>query len=447
VSLKDQCCRHDAGGFYTLDLGLERPARLFLSEKLFAQTEEGLFSQLNVAAGYPGVIDLVLTPDAHIGNIVPVGCVLATDGTLLMQSVGYDIGCGILCFKSDVDLSKGQNEKLRKKFSHEVMRRIGMGVGQRGTVSVKRKEFEEIIRTGAVALGYERSRSERDFLPVDDGWDAPHRAIDKGIGQLCSLGGGNHFAELQHDQNGKLWVMVHTGSRGFGYQLASHYMGLARDEIRKRGMHKGIEATYFLPDSPHWWGYKNAVSAGANFAIANRLLLWEQIGTAFRRVFGQEPELVYEISHNLAQPEKTPDGIDAWVHRKGATRAFPAGHAELVGTPWEKRGHPVLIPGSMGDNSYVLRPRPGTQSSLWSVNHGCGRRMSRQEARQRLSQSGVNRQMKERGVLVNGGGDVPIDESPDVYKPAKDVLDAILQADLAEVETTLTPLASLKGVD
>jgi tRNA-splicing ligase RtcB len=111
--------------------------------------------------------------------------------------------------------------------------------------------------------------------------------------------------------------MVHTGSRGFGYQLAQHYQQKAREEQQKRGTKAHLEATYFLPDSPHWAGYKNAVAAGGNFAIANRLLIWEQVGTAFRRVFGQEPELVYEISHNLAQQEALPDGRPAWIHRKG----------------------------------------------------------------------------------------------------------------------------------
>ncbi len=442
MTLKDACRRHDSGGYYELDLGLEKAARLFLSPTLFDSLEEGVLTQARFAAAYPGVRDLVLTPDAHVGNGVPVGCVIATDGALLMQPVGTDIGCGILCFRSDVPREKGLDEKLRRKFSEEVMKRIGLGVGQQGTVSVSHKGFQEIVRTGAVALGYERTQSERDFLPVDDGWEPPRRAVDRGIGQLCSLGGGNHFCELQHDQNGNLWVMVHTGSRGFGFQLAHHYRTLAHASMRQREGAKGVEATYFLPDDPHWDDYRNAIAAGANFAIANRLLLWEQIGTAFRRVFGKEPELVYEISHNLAQCED-----DLWVHRKGATRAYPAAHPALAGTIWEHTGHPVLIPGSMGDNSYILRPRPGAANALWSVNHGCGRRLSRSDARSRLTQGVVNKQMKRLNVLVNAGGDVPIDESPDVYKPAKEVIDAVVAADLAVVETTLWPIASIKGTD
>jgi tRNA-splicing ligase RtcB len=171
------------------------------------------------------------------------------------------------------------------------------------------------------------------------------------------------------------------------------------------------------------------------------------VGTAFRREFGEEPELVYELSHNLAQKEVLPDGREAWVHRKGATRAFPAGHPMLKGTKWETTGHPVLIPGSMGDHSYILTPLPGAAKSLYSVNHGCGRRMSRGEAKRSLTQSGVNKQLKGLNVLVNGGGDVPVDESPNVYKPAAEVIAAVVEAGLAEVAHTLTPIASIKGND
>src|SRR5205085_10660346 len=126
----------------------------------------------------------------------------------------------------------------------------------------------------------------------------------------------------------------------------------------------GAEAVYYEPDSPLYAGYKNAVAAGGNFAIVNRLLIWQEVGTAFRRVFGQEPELVYEISHNLTQQEVMPDGQPAWIHRKGATRAFPAGHPLLEGTKWEATGHPILIPGSMGDKSYIVMPKAGAAKSL-----------------------------------------------------------------------------------
>ena len=262
----------------------------------------------------------------------------------------------------------------------------------------------------------------------------------------------NHFIELQYDQNGKLVVMIHTGSRGFGHGLASHFIEIGRKRLRadKRlpGQPKiSAEAVYFEPDDKNWKGYRNAVAAGANFAIANRLIIMEEVSRAFRKVFKHEPELLYEISHNLAQLEPQPDGSQAWVHRKGATRAFPPGHPMLAGTRWEETGHPILIPGSMGDTSYILYALPGAERSLFSVNHGCGRRLSRKAAKDQFSQSGVNRQMRELNVMVNAGGDVPIDESPGCYKDSSLVIDAVVSAGLARVAYELTPIASLKGKD
>ncbi|HEX5324208.1 MAG TPA: RtcB family protein [Capsulimonadaceae bacterium] len=448
MSWKYHCEKTDEG-YYLLTKGVGVPVRIFMTEKLFAECEEAVFSQIAAATRFPGVTDVVITPDAHSGYVVPVGCVMATSGTLCQAPVGFDIGCGMMAFRSDVRMEKGLDDRLRKKFSEEVMARIGLGVGQGGKHSFDEKEFQEIIRTGANALGYEREATERDFIPVDDTWDPPKEAIRRGIGQLGSLGGGNHFAELQHDQNGKLWVMVHTGSRGFGHALATYFIQRGKEYLRERGVSVkgGAEAIYFEPGTPLYSGYKNAVAAGGNFAIANRLLLWEGVGTAFRRVFGQEPELVYEISHNLAQEEEIPGAGKAWIHRKGATRAFPAGHPELVGTRWEKTGHPILIPGSMGDTSYILYAAGGAAKSLYSVNHGCGRRLSRSACKQQFRQSGVNKQMKQLNVMVNAGANVPIDESPGAYKPARDVIDAVVSAGLATVAYELTPIASIKGND
>jgi len=452
MSLKKECKRIKGEGYYLLTQGVKVPVKIFMNPALFEECEEGVFQQAKAATEFPGVTDVVLTPDAHSGYVVPVGCVMATDGTLCQAPVGYDIGCGMAALVSDVPVEKGLDDRLRLKFSQEVMSRVGMGVGQGSKYAVDEPRFNEIVRGGATALGYSRNNSERDYIPVDDDWDIPHNPLTRGIGQLGSLGGGNHFIELQHDQNGKLVVMIHTGSRGFGHGLASHFIDIGRDRLRKEKRLPGerkisAEAVYFEPDDRNWKGYKNAVAAGANFAIANRLLIMEEVSRAFRRVFGQEPELLYEISHNLAQLEPKPGGGEAWVHRKGATRAFPAGHPMLQGTKWEETGHPILIPGSMGDTSYILYALPGAKKSLFSVNHGCGRRLSRRAAKDQFSQSGVNRQMKELNVMVNAGGNVPIDESPGCYKCARDVIDSVVAAGLARVAYELTPIASLKGVD
>jgi tRNA-splicing ligase RtcB len=373
-------------------------------------------------------------------------------GNFALDAGVFVHNCGMAVLTSEVPKEKGLDERLRLKFSQEVMERVGMGKGVGSKYAVDEKRFNEIVRRGANALGYTRDNSERDYIPVDDDWEIPHHPLTRGIGQIGSLGGGNHFIELQHDQNGKLVVMIHTGSRGFGHGLASHFIDIGRRRLmgRKReagGKKISAEAVYFEPDDKNWKGYKNAVAAGANFAIANRLIIMQEVSRAFRRVFGKEPELLYEISHNLAQLEPQPDGTRRWVHRKGATRALPPGHPLLRGSRWEETGHPILIPGSMGDTSYILYALPGAEKSLFSVNHGCGRRLSRKAAKDQFSQSGVNRQMKELNVLVNAGGNVPIDESPGCYKDAGLVIDSVVSAGLARVAYELTPIASLKGVD
>jgi tRNA-splicing ligase RtcB len=434
----------DPGGFYRYRTK-DGEARLFFTETLWDEVEESLGAQVQNALRFPGVLDVAVTPDAHTGYGVPVGCVMATSGTLAMGPVGYDIGCGMAALRSDVPRQEATPERV-KAFSLEVMRRVGLGVGSRGP-SVSKERFQEVLRGGALALGVRRGTAERDRIPVDDSWDVPRSSRAwRGQEQLGSLGGGNHFIELQHDGE-RLWVMFHTGSRGFGHGLASYYFEVAKEEL---GLSRGqMDLGYFVPGSRHYEEYRNAVAAGGNYAIANRLIIGRVVGEAFARVFGSEPELLYEISHNLVQEESHPDlfGRPVFVHRKGATRALPAGHPLLAGTPWARTGHPVLIPGSMGDTSYVLRPLPGASRSLYSVNHGCGRRKSRSAARREISQQAADRRMRDLGVLVNAGGRVPIDESPDCYKPAEEVIRAVTEGGLASVETRLRPIASIKGND
>ena len=443
MSWKD-AARRDPAGFYRwrTDRG---EVRIFMTEALFGEAEESLGPQIANARRFPGVLDVAITPDAHHGYGVPVGCVMATRGTLAMGPVGYDIGCGIAALRSTASRELADPERVAA-FSRRVMQRVGLGAGSRGE-SVSSQRFQEVIRGGAEAVGTRRGTAERDRIPVDDDWDVPRRSrAGRGQNQLGSLGGGNHFIELQHDGR-HLWVMFHTGSRGFGHGLAEHYFELAKQEL---GLTRGqMDLGYFLPDSPHWREYKNAVAAGGNFAIVNRLMIGKAVAAAFAETFGVEPELVYEISHNLVQEERHQDLFDApvWIHRKGATRALPAGHPMLAGTRWVATGHPVLIPGSMGDASYVLRPLPTAARALYSVNHGCGRRKSRSAARREISQAEANRRMRDLGVLVNAGGSVPVDESPACYKPAAEVIRAVTEAGLAEVEVELKPIASIKGND
>jgi tRNA-splicing ligase RtcB (3'-phosphate/5'-hydroxy nucleic acid ligase) len=242
-----------------------------------------------------------------------------------------------------------------------------------------------------------------------------------------------------------LFVQAHTGSRGFGHGLATNHFEMAKAE--KPETITDIDLGYFTPDSRHYRDYLNAVAAGGNYAIINRLIIFEQVAEAFRQTFGAELELIYEISHNLVQREWHPEYKEVWVHRKGATRAFPAGHPGLKGTFWEETGHPVLIPGSNKDWSYILRPAAGAVNSGFSVNHGAGRRLSRGEATRSLNQRQIDDEYREAGILVNTNGRVPLDEAAPAYKSSEEVIEAVVGAGLATIEYKLWPLASLKGMD
>lgn len=364
--------------------------------------------------------------------------------------------CGMVSAKSDVPTDAATPEK-RLEFNRAVMRRVNMGAGGKSVKlgDISESEFNNLVRGGAeyyvekYGATFDRSRAERHRMPVDDDWQIPWGGKgrpERGLNQIGSLGGGNHFIELQKsEETGTLFVQAHTGSRGFGHGLATNYFEMARAE--KPDAITDIDLGYFTPDSVHYRDYLNAVAAGGNYAIINRLIIFEQVAEAFRETFGAELELIYEISHNLVQKEWHPSYGDVWVHRKGATRAFPAGHPGLKGTFWEETGHPVLIPGSNKDWSYILRPRERAVNSGFSVNHGAGRRLSRGEAARNLNQRQIDDEYREAGILVNTDGRVPIDEAASCYKSSAEVVEAVVGAGLATIEYTLWPLASLKGAD
>ncbi|HEV2705728.1 MAG TPA: RtcB family protein [Pyrinomonadaceae bacterium] len=377
-------------------------------------------------------------------------------GNFALEAGVFVHNCGMMSARSGVEWERATPEK-RLAFNRAVMERVDMGAGGKSVRlgELSKQEFNNLVRGGAeyyvekYGATFDRSSAERHRIPVEDGWQIPWGGKGKperGLNQLGSLGGGNHFIELQRsEQTGTLFVQVHTGSRGFGHGLATNYFELAREE--RPAEIRDIDLGYFTPDSRHYRDYLNAVAAGGNYAILNRLVIFEQVSEAFRQVFGEELELVYEISHNLVQKEWHPEFGEVWVHRKGATRAFPAGHPALKGTQWEDKGHPVLIPGSNKDWSYILRPLEGAVRSGYSVNHGAGRKLSRGEATRTLSQRAIDDEYAAAGIVVNTNGRVPLDEAAPAYKSAQEVVEAVVTAGLAAIEHQLWPLASLKGAD
>ncbi len=423
-------------------------AHLFLSDRLLfgadggSGVEEAVFDQVVNATTFPGATRVVLTPDCHVGYGVPIGTAIETEGTLLPTAAGYDIGCGMVQLATTLTREDVADPEKRRRWINEVINRIGIGVGIGGGSASKKisaKLVPEVLRHGAKALGRSNDVAERASLPVDDDCvDVPERAWSK-RSQLGSLGGGNHFCEMQVDQDDKVWVMLHTGSRGFGWNIAKQFFVQGAELLalaRNREDH-----VWFDADSTIGHDYWNLHNMAANFAIANRLLIADAVGEALELVFGGEAHVYYEISHNLIQREN-----GKFIARKGATRAFPSDHPALKGTSWEHTGHPILIPGSMETGSAILFADQGASESLYSVNHGAGRQLSRTQAKRALNQKDTDLRMARLGVLLNTRN-TPLDESGPCYKNLDDVLESVELAGLARVHKRLTPVACIKGND
>lgn len=441
-------------------------AHAFLSEALYQASEEAVWQQIASGASYEGVIGAYLMPDTHVGYGVPVGSVIVTEGTIVQGGSGYDISCGVLYMKADLGARAVKGAHDRDRWVREVERRIATGKGShRPDLMPKfsRGQADEILRFGAKALGVGADLCERQYIPVPDGVDLTRipRAHAAVVPQLGSVGGGNHFVEMQVDRDsGEVYVMVHCGSRGYGWQTANHFF---YEGAKARGLpSKRREDSWLRADEPlgkEYWAHHNSA---ANFAIANRHIIVEGVRAATQAVFGADVEVYYEISHNLVQEETLvlPDGTSkkGFVHRKGATRAFPAGHPDLVGTRWEATGHPCLVPGSMYEGAAILFPLPDAHKSACSVNHGAGRLLARGDARRKLEhkQQRIDDEMATvkrtfAGVPIEGIArnhkHVPLDECAHVYKDLDEVL-AVLEAEgIARVAHRLYPVANIKGAD
>jgi len=441
-------------------------AHAFLSEPLFHASEDGVWDQIEAGASYEGVIGAYLMPDTHVGYGVPVGSVIVTDDTIIQGGSGYDISCGVLYMTANLSAGAVRSKYERERWVKEVEKRIATGKGHHRPELMPvfdNDQANDILHFGAKALGVDASKCERQFIPVADGIDVTK--IDKAYGsvtrQLGSVGGGNHFVEMQCDERtGRVYIMVHCGSRGYGWQTANHFF---YEGARLRGLPSNRrEDSWLRADEPlgkEYWAHHNSA---ANFAIANRHIIVSGIREATREVFQADVDVFYEISHNLVQEETLllPDGTKkrGFVHRKGATRAFPAGHPDLKGTIWEETGHPCLIPGSMYDGAAILFGSKNAPLSACSVNHGSGRLLARGKAKRQLEhkQQRIDEEMATvkrtfAGVSIEGiisnHKHIPLDECAHVYKDLNEVLAVLEALDIAKVSRRLYPIANIKGAD
>ncbi len=311
----------------------------FLSESLWKQTDEGLWGQAVDSASYDGVTGVYLMPDVHLGYGIPVGGVVVTDGTIIQSGSGYDISCGVVYLNTGLTAADVRSWDIRKQWVDEVEKRVATGVGSHRphlAKVIKSGQIEDVLRYGAKAIGVSADVCERQYIPIPDSVNlkAIEKAHSKCVHQLGSVGGGNHFIEMQVDgHDGSVWVMVHCGSRGYGWQTANHFF---YEGAVLRGLPKNRrERSHLYADEQlgkEYWAYHNSA---ANFAVANRHTIVEGVQEALREVFGQEGRVYYEISHNLVQEEtlRLPDGR-TWMKFLLSSKKKASPRLNIVCTRW-----------------------------------------------------------------------------------------------------------------
>ncbi|WDZ83208.1 RtcB family protein [Micromonospora cathayae] len=436
--------------------------------------EDRSLDQVANVATLPGIVDAAYAmPDIHWGYGFPIGGVAATDtaagGVVSPGGVGFDISCGVRLLAADLD--RAEFPRLCGALMDGLDAAIPRGMG-RGAVwqLADRAELDAVLRGGsryAVERGHgvvrDLDRCE-DGGAVDDAdpTQVSERAVQRGRGQVGSLGSGNHFLEVQavsevYDEPvatafglraGQVCLMVHSGSRGLGHQICTDHVRAMEHAMPRYGITVPDRQLACAPvDSAPGRAYLGAMAAAANYARANRQLLAEAARRVFTRVAGCRLDLVYDVSHNLAKIEDHPlDGVDRrlCVHRKGATRAFPPGHPDL---PDDLRpvGQPVLIPGSMGTASYVLTGVPGAPAFA-STCHGAGRTRSRRQATTTVRGQDLRRDLAARGIAVRGASWRGLaEEMPGAYKDVAAVVDVAEAAGLGRRVARLVPLGVVKG--
>ena len=433
----------------------------------------------NVAC-LPGIVGNSLAmPDIHYGYGFCIGGVAAMDGREGVVSpggVGYDINCGVRLLRTD--LTREEVQPRIKDLVHQLFRDIPSGVGSKGRIRVDEKELKRVMEKGAgwaVKNGYgwpedlEHTES-RGALEGADPEMPSARAIQRGQPQLGTLGAGNHFLEVQvvdhiYDERvarvfgitepGQITVMIHTGSRGFGYQVCDDFLVVMQKAVQKYGIELPDRQLACAPiASEEAQQYLGAMRAAANYAWCNRQAIAHWTREAFERIFKASPQQlgmqqVYDVAHNVAKLEEHEvNGSKRMlcVHRKGATRAFPAGHPE-VPKDYRSVGQPVLVPGDMGRHSYLLVGTEQAMKESWgSTCHGAGRMMSRSAAVRSAKGRNIAQELSERGVYVEAvGRDVLAEEMPEAYKNVDDVVETCEAAGLSRRVARLRPIGVMKG--
>ncbi|MEM7474144.1 MAG: RtcB family protein [Planctomycetota bacterium] len=470
--------RNEAPSVSSLEIGENlSPITVIGNELIVDSFDEICLQQAINSRKAPGISNLVLNPDAHPGYGAPVGCVMSSPTHIYPGPVGVDIKCSMSLLQTNVEAEAIESKKVRKELIKAICSRIPTGPGKGAKDVPNSRRLDE--RTGFEVAVHGASKNVLRKLGIPSAWaqrceDAFHRGPDgtthslearlskllsgnalrkfpNHVGQLGSYGGGNHFGECeivelvqQPDrlevakqfglEHNRVAFLSHCGSRGFGHTLASHQFKSLKKHFKKSGRafpSGDPELVYAELGTEEANRYLCDMALGANYATVNHLLINQLVLEAFQQVLpGSQGRLIYFISHNIARQETDDQGNMQWVHRKGATRALPAGHTELARTDFELSGHPILLPGNPIDGSSVMVATPGASKSAYSINHGAGRAMSRNRAKRELNQEQVDGSFASNDILSNCPF-YPKDEAPRAYKDFQQVLNSVEQAELA----------------
>ncbi|MDH3520475.1 MAG: RtcB family protein [Myxococcales bacterium] len=458
------------------------PLRVYGSEKLVAEMDDQVFLQAANVATLPGIVDAsICMPDAHWGYGFPIGGVAAMDprsGVISPGGIGFDINCGMRLVRTD--LTWPEVKPHLRELVDGLAARVPAGVGSEGFVRSSKQDFMDVLRGGAawaVRAGYGTPEDleyteSRGCFPGADPRTVSERAVKRGRTQLGTLGSGNHYLEIQvvHPEDifdaalarsfgidlpEQVVLMFHCGSRGFGHQVATDYL---QDFLRAMPAKFGLEVIdrelACAPiQSAEGRDYFAAMCCAANMSFANRQVILQRIREVFSLVFGRSAETlgirtVYDVAHNTARFEQiaTARGPRTLlVHRKGATRALPPGHADLP-PAYRATGQPVIIGGSMETGSYLLAGVATGAAAFFSTAHGSGRTMSRHHARKLARCSEVEERMRKRGILLRAASRrVVSEEAGPAYKNVDEVAEAAELAGLSKRVAHLRPVGNVKG--
>ncbi len=458
------------------------PARIYATEKMLEQIFEdrSLWQLVNVAT-LPGILKYSLAmPDIHEGYGFPIGGVAAFDGekgVISPGGVGYDINCGVRILTSHFSHSDLAPHIL--DLTNQINRDVPSGVGRGGRIVLDDKAMIRVLEGGAKHLVLEGYGIKEDLEHAEEGGylagaDASlvsQHAKSRGRDQLGTLGSGNHFLEIQRVEKiflpeiakafglfeNQITVMIHTGSRGLGHQVCTDYVRIMNAKIPEWKIQLPDRELACAPlNSPEGQNYFKAMAAAANFAWANRQMITHIVRKAWEKVLAGKGvsgnyglNLVYDVAHNIAKFEEhevNGKKMKVCMHRKGATRAFGPGRPELPKV-YREVGQPVLIPGSMGTASYVLvGTGQAMAESFGSTCHGSGRRMSRAEAKRRVSGATLKKELEEKRIILRCPSiSGLIEEAPIAYKDIDEIVEVVDRAGLAKRVARLRPLAVVKG--